>query len=48
MDGCKRVKVKITNMAIGACKGYWVVYAGKVFEIVKVLDARYGQCQVWH
>ena len=36
MDVCKRVKVKITNRVIGACKGYWMEYTGKLCEIVKV------------
>ena len=30
MDMCKRVKVNFTNRAIGACKGYCVVYTGKL------------------
>jgi len=30
MDMCKSVKVKFTNRAIGACKGYWVVNMGKM------------------
>ena len=47
MDMCKSVKVKFTNRAIGVCKGYWVVYMGKMCGIeqyIKVLNGHVQKC----